>query len=344
MHYLCSRDFDYSERTSLLTLFHQMMTYECDLSSQNARGETPLHFAVLGFANPITISFLITHGADPTVLDCEGQTAYDKGELKPRTEGLDILKTFSPKKEVVASQSSFLQKMQHWAKLSDKDLLVEIQKDGLTSPQPNASPNNNPQKMGKLSVSFLGVSDELFDNTSLQTHTDLLGLMPSKVNDIWSRHQILFLLAMKIDISSKALPWWPLPLLPNRSILISCKSEYIDAVLYPAWSNILVRSILILHPKYIQTEELLELLVRECESLWFLFRVLALWLRDSRMIFLNNNTCKMLLKELYVKVERVEKGFFDDFTSPLREDIEWVRFNLNCIFFFFVKFKYLNRF
>jgi hypothetical protein len=159
-------------------------------------------------------------------------------------------------------------------------------------------------------VEVIKSSDIIFhfpiENQTIPVYSDVLLHSMTTVN---IRHKTFCSLAATYPISFEVPNWWPKSLLKKTSYFLSSKDAFLDALLFPRWTDQFLTAILLLHPKFIQTTELLQFLIKESESFLYFYRILYIWFREDLVTMLRQPRCWMLTQGLLQNLNsRISSG------------------------------------
>jgi hypothetical protein len=322
LHYICLGDFDESDRIPLLALLHLLDSSE---NIQNVRGNTPLHHTMMGHANPIIASFLITHCNSVHTINQDGNSPLDFNVPNNLSEKIEMLHTVLQKKKF-NHETSIFELMQQWAILSTSILNFELQ-----SIQHQSNVHNDMTSFTKL--------DGLFGGTSVDLFCKDYEFRKQNIEINISRDLLLYKLNLNLEIIFSPLDWWPSQLNSTRVFLVHdfSHNNFLDILTYPGWSDNVIRAVLLFHSKYINTIDLLDILVNESPKLVYLYRVLALWFSDSHITFCNIfENCDILLKQLFSNLASVAASPVISlcYLEKLKECLEYVRVFFNEFLYF----------
>jgi hypothetical protein len=249
------------EKEDIFNILHTLHT-PILINLPNIRAETPLHYASMGAASPLTLIFLLQHGAQADVHDVSGLSPLDILEFREQSAAMDIIRRFE-QQDSIDSESHAKAFFQYLNILKAKKLIEP--------PSGSQVPLVISGKFGTVRIR----SEELLSDFN-----------PMKKNDAGSLQR--FLNDKKLYQAACSYP-----ILPNRepvphldsddcssTLRIQSVSDFLEAIYYPGWTDQVVRCLLLIRPKYFVLEEIFERVVADSLKFSYLLRVVYLWIED----------------------------------------------------------------
>ena len=285
LHYFCFRDLRKWNLEDIFYCLHLLSSSKEDnTNAQTIRGETPLHYLLLGSESVIVFFFLLLHGAGMETLDQFGTSPMMMLSGK-NSALLDALKEYTNWKKANKSSSSSFQSQLKEGRKECRSL----SKWGVKVHDERSIPQYIDECSGSAKIQI--ADDAIFG--------DFCPVNPKEATTgRFSFDQQLYRLACSYSIlSSPPLPG-PFAISPH-SMGIGGKEDFLDCVYYPGWSDVVVRGLLLIHGKYYHTTDLLKKLVSDSKKYTFLLRVLDIWIKEHFDSSLRKHeSCLQSLKRL----------------------------------------------
>ncbi len=321
LHYLSLQYYPVEDRNELFIALHLLLG-EKAINSQNIRGETPFHYAAMGSASPEVVAFLLTHGGDLMTSDNSGQSPFDILQHRNHRDALDVVSYENMLKNRVTLGHSFINTLSEWSLMGVNQLVERI------------SSNANGD-VGIDAAEILIPLHQLYDQLFADISADISS-PKSTISCQFDHNLHLYKLACTYPLLA-TLNAAPSSIFVrfSDSIWISSRNQFFDALYYPGWADVVIRSLLLVHSKFFGTKELFERLISDCRKYAFLIRVVYLWVRDHfESTLICHEACLQSIKRLLDILE--EKS---SLLSPLEERVRLLLQKVSIAFNVFYKFS-----
>jgi len=316
-HYFCFRNLEGEDKSVCIDILHRLFR-DVDVNHINARGESVLHYACMGAATPFVIDLLLSYGADCEKLNPKSQTPAEIARVRGHFEVAEMIAAHQEKlakkgEEDASPLKKLYDEINQWGAMPAKELVDLAAK--YTPPSEDGKGFTPPTSLDFSAHEYLAfpawnkqIFAELKDNDapgSGITKTQALGLMVANSPLVLS---MLGVEALGPNMN------------PQKTIFLASKQDFLGALYIPIWQEVAILALLQIHSKYITTEELFDLLMKDRAQLGHLNRVLRLWIRDWNMSALKQT--KRFLKPLFTSVRNSEKkGKLTTVEKALKDEI-----------------------
>ena len=246
---------------------------DVDVNHINARGESVLHYACMGAATPFVIELLLNHGADCEKLNPKSQTPAEIARVRGHFEVAEMIAQHQEKMKKGDDGSSPLSSLYsqicEWGGMGAKEL-NDLVNGGKYSP-PSEDGEGYVGPPSSLDISSLEYLS--FPRWTKSIFAELKGCdSPSVTGVTYTKTQALGLLVAHSSVLLELLGVESMSpsMVPQKALFLEKKSDFLGALYIPIWEEPTVLALLQVHTKYIPTEELFDLLMKDRERFIFI--------------------------------------------------------------------------